>query len=142
MELYDHPDMSEEPMNCLPTPADSRYLLSNSSSKGLTSMAQRGSGKPPDPSASNGFALLSSVVPKVNTQSGSVISKIEDILQQMVDCIIDEKKELVVHLRSRTRSGNEILDVASGATKNSATMEARTIRFPGRTAQEAWKFSK
>src|SRR5580658_7712071 len=133
MELDDHPDMSGEPMNCLPTPADGRYLLPNSSSKGLTSMAQRGSGKPPDPSASNGFALLSSVVPKINTQSGSVISKIEDILQQMVDCIIDEKKELVLHLRSRTRSGNEILDVASGATKNSATMKARTIRFPGRT---------
>jgi hypothetical protein len=129
MELNDHLDMSREPMDYLITLTDGRYLLPNSSSKGLTS------------GANNDFASPSSFIPKLNMQSGRVISKIEDILQQMVDCIIDEKKELVLYLRPRVRSGNEVLDAARGAIKSSATMEARTIRFPGRTAQEAWKFS-
>lgn len=140
MELDDHPDMSGEPMDYLHTLADRRDLLPNSSSKGLTSAEQWPAGKLPDASANNDFASSSSFVPKLNMQSGSVISKIEDILQQTVDCIIDEK-ELVLHLRPRVRSGNEVLDAANGAVKSSATMEARTIRFPGRTAQEAWKFS-
>lgn len=140
MELDDHPDMSGEPMDYLPTPSDGRYLLSNSS-KGLTSEEQGAPGKPPDTSSNDDFASPSSFVPRLNMQSGSIISKIEDILQQMVDCIIDEKKELVLHLKPRIRSGTEVLDAASGAIKSSATTKARTIRFPGRTAQEAWKFS-
>jgi len=141
MELDDHPDMSGEPMDHLYTPSDGRYLLPNSPSKGLTSAEQRALSKPPDTSSSNDFASPYSFVSRLNMQSGSVISKIEDILQQMVDCITDEKKELVLYLKPRIRSGVEVLDAASGAIKSSATTEARTIRFPGRTAQEAWKFS-
>lgn len=129
-------------MDYLPTPSDRRYLLPFSSSRRLNSAERRGSGRPPETSSKNDFALPSSVVPQVNTQSGRVISKIEDILEQLVDCIIHEKKELVLHFKSRIRSGSEVLDVDSGVIKSSATMEARTIRFPGRTAQEAWKFSK
>jgi len=128
-------------MDYLPTLGEGRYLLPNLSSKGLISAEQRLSRRPPKASANNGLVSPSSLVPKLNMQSGSVISKIEDILQQMVDCIIDEKKELVLHLRARVRSGNEVLDAANGAIKSSAMMEARAIRFPGRTAQEAWKFS-
>jgi hypothetical protein len=141
MELDYYLDMSGESMDYSPTFGDGRYLLPNLSSKGLTSAEQRPSGKPPEASANKVFVSQSSLVPKLNMQPGSVISKIEDILQQMVDCIIDEKKELVLHLRARVRSGNEVLDAANGAIKSSAMMEARAIRFPGRTAQEAWKFS-
>jgi hypothetical protein len=140
MKLHDLLDMSRKSLDYLPTPSDGPCLLPNSSSRGLTSAGQRCSGKPSDPSANSNFASPS-FVPRVNTQSGSVISKIEDILQQMVDCIIDERKELVLHLKSRTGSGVVFLDAASGAIKSSATMEARPIRFPGKTAQEAWKFS-
>src|SRR6202035_4594744 len=103
MELNDHPDMSGEPLEYLPNPSVGRYLLQNSSSSGLPSAEQRGSGNPSEASANNNCVSPSSFVSKINMQSGSVIPKIEDILQQMVDCIIDEK-ELVLHLKSRIRS--------------------------------------
>jgi hypothetical protein len=142
MELDDYPDMSGEHMNYLPTTSDGLYLLPNSSSRGLTSVEQKNSVQLPGDSISDDFVSLSSLSLKVNTQSGRVISKIEDILQQVVDCILDEKKELVLHLKPRIRSGNEALDAHTGAIKTSSKTEARTIKFPGRTAQEAWKFSR
>lgn len=142
MELDDYPDMSGEHMNYLPNTSDGLYLLPNSSSNGLTSVEQKNSVELPGDSTNNDFVSLSSLSLKVNTQSGIVISKIEDILQQVVDCILDEKKELVLHLKPRIRSGYEALDAHTGAIKASSKTEARTIKFPGRTAQEAWKFSR
>lgn len=134
--------MNRESTACQPTPSDDRYLLPSSSSRGLTSTEHTDLGKPADTSANSNFVSPSPLLPKVNWQAGSVISKIEDILEQVVDCIIYGNKELVLHFKSRTRPGNGVLDVGSGAIRISSMAETRTIRFPGRTAQEAWKFSR
>jgi hypothetical protein len=140
MELDNYPDIGQFPMDCVSSLSNGRFLLSNSSSSQVTYSKQGLPGKPSD-YIRNDPTPLSSLVPKVNVHSGDVISKIEDMLQHMVECIIGEKKELVLHLKSRMKPGDEVLDEASGAVKCSPTMETRTIRFPGKSAQEAWKFS-
>lgn len=141
MDLNNYPDISLMPMDCLANLSNSCFLLSDSSSSELMSSGQRPRNQLSDRARTSDFTAPSSFVPNVNTQSGDIISKIEDILQHMVDCIIDEKKELVLNFKPRIKPGNKVFDATNGAIKCSTTMEARTIRFPGKTAQEAWKFS-
>jgi hypothetical protein len=141
MDLDDHLDLIEGPTNCFPTPSNGSYRLPNLCSRELTLAEQMSLGKLPDVSANSGCVLPASSDKKVNAQAGSVISKIEDILEQVLDCVIDEKKELVLCLKPRVRSGRKFPNTGSGAIKICSAKEARTVRFPGRTAQEAWKFS-
>jgi hypothetical protein len=141
MDADIHPNISRQPIDCPAAPSNGKSLLSNSLSCGLIPSDESASGKPSNCTRNNDLASSCSFAPKVNMQSGDIISKIEDILHHMVDCIADEKKELVLRLKPRIKAGNEALDEASGAIKCSTTMEARAIRFPGKTAQEAWKFS-
>lgn len=71
-----------------------------------------------------------------SNQLGFVISKIEDIFESITDCILDEKKELVIHLKSRSRSKPR---QEEGEEEN----DKRTkVVFPSKNAKEAWKFSK
>lgn len=141
MDLDIHSDVCHPPMDYLANLSNECSLLSNFSSSQLIFSTRGGIDMPSNLARNNDITSSLFLLPKVNTQLGDVISKIEDILQHMVDCIIDEKKELVLYLRSRKSPGNEVPDVTSGAIKCSTTMKAHTIRFPGKTAQEAWKFS-
>jgi hypothetical protein len=79
---------------------------------------------------------------EADLQAGAVVAKIEDILEEMVDCISGEKKELVIHLKSRPKHRSQRINSVLQVLKDSTNTEARAVRFPGRTAQEAWKFSK
>lgn len=69
-------------------------------------------------------------------QAGYVISKIEDIFESIADSILNQKQELVIHLRNRRKPGPQ----------NSATqvrsIKTYEVRFPSRSPQEAWKFSE
>lgn len=76
------------------------------------------------------------------SQPGAVISKIEDIFESLVDCILDEKKELVIRLKCRAKLGPQVLHSGSGTVKSTPTTKERTISFPSKTPQEAWKFSR
>lgn len=77
-----------------------------------------------------------------NTQAGAVITKIEDIFESLIDCITNEKKCLVLRLKSRGKPGRRALDSATGAIINTENMEAKEITFPGKTQKEAWKFGR
>ena len=76
-----------------------------------------------------------------SNQAGAVISKIEDIFESIADCLLDEKKELVIRLKTRGKPGTHIHDLLTSTIKSLPTSEARTIKFPSKSPQEAWKFS-
>ncbi|KFY24316.1 hypothetical protein V493_05317 [Pseudogymnoascus sp. VKM F-4281 (FW-2241)] len=76
-----------------------------------------------------------------NFQAGAVIAKIEDIFESLLDCITNEKKCLVLHIKSRGKNGRQTLDAATGAIRNTANVETKEITFPGKTQKEAWKFA-
>jgi meiotic recombination protein SPO11 len=78
----------------------------------------------------------------INLQAGEVITKIEDIFESLLDCIINEKKCLVLHIKSRARNGRHTIDAATGAIRNAGNVETKEITFPGKTQKETWKFGK
>jgi meiotic recombination protein SPO11 len=75
-------------------------------------------------------------------QAGMVITKIEDIFESIADCILDEKKELVIQLKSRVKPENRASQHESLVAKKRAKSDVRKITFPSRSPQEAWKFSR
>ncbi|KAL5313601.1 hypothetical protein ACEPPN_018022 [Leptodophora sp. 'Broadleaf-Isolate-01'] len=70
-------------------------------------------------------------------QVGAVISKIEDIFESIADCILEDGKELVIELKSRSKSKAKVEDDGGDGTRR------RTIKitFPSRNQREAWKFT-
>jgi hypothetical protein len=74
-------------------------------------------------------------------QAGAIVNKIEDIFESIVDCILDEGKELVIPLKSRPKKNNANRDDSTQVNKSPNT-EARNITFPSKSPQEAWKFSR
>ncbi|KAF4632534.1 hypothetical protein G7Y89_g5596 [Cudoniella acicularis] len=73
------------------------------------------------------------------SQSGAVISKIEDIFEQMTDCILDEKKVMTIELKSRY--SKRVKSSENDPRRKPSKPETRTITFPSKSPQEAWKFS-
>jgi len=45
-------------------------------------------------------------------------------------------------LKTRKRAGNQVHDAASGAIKNISDEKTTAVKFPSRSPQEAWKFSR
>jgi hypothetical protein len=88
------------------------------------------------------IAPVAQVLPDASRHAGAVISKIEDVFEHMIDDLGSDNRELVIPLKSRSRASGETLDAADGAIKQPPATEARAIRFPGKTVQEAWKFSR
>ena len=116
-------------------------LLSNLPSSKLTSSFPTGPG----------HSLLGT--PSSN-HAGVVISKIEEIFEAMTDCILGEKEELAIQLKSRSGRGGKVSDqcdrredengmTAKKSSRNKQSQDQfRTIKFPSKSPQEAWKFSK
>jgi len=71
-------------------------------------------------------------------QAGAVISKIEDIFEAIADCILAEGKELVIELKSRSKSKTQLREDELKGNGG----KLRRITFPSRNQKEAWKFSK
>jgi meiotic recombination protein SPO11 len=81
-------------------------------------------------------------IPVDRNQAGAVITKIEDIFESIADCILDDGKELMIPLKSRTRNKNTANQDDSTKANRSLNSEARSITFPNRSPQEAWKFGR
>ncbi|KAK6581907.1 hypothetical protein PZA11_005604 [Diplocarpon coronariae] len=71
-----------------------------------------------------------------SNQLGIVISKMEKIFESITDCILDEKKELVIRLKSRSKK-RQVLD----ENDSEAPEKSTKITFPSKNAKEAWKFT-
>ncbi|KAG4437979.1 hypothetical protein IFR05_006560 [Cadophora sp. M221] len=70
-------------------------------------------------------------------QVGAVISKIEDIFESIADCILEEGKELVIELKSRSKSKAKVEQDGGDDIRRRTTK----ITFPSRNQKEAWKFT-
>jgi meiotic recombination protein SPO11 len=74
------------------------------------------------------------------SQAGRVIAKIENIFESITDCILDQRKELVVSLRSRPKCKSK--DSEESMPNLKSKPELKNITFPSKSPQEAWKFSE
>jgi meiotic recombination protein SPO11 len=75
-------------------------------------------------------------------EAGAVISKIEDIFEAIADCILSEKKEVTIQLKTRKKTGKQDQSSNSKAKPACSEADVRTIRYPSMKPQEAWKFSE
>ncbi|KIN01593.1 hypothetical protein OIDMADRAFT_160910 [Oidiodendron maius Zn] len=82
------------------------------------------------------FEGAANELPENSNQAGAVISKIEDIFHSIADSILHQKQELVIHMRSRQKVGNQNIGTQNGAVKR-----LYKVRFPSKSPQEAWKFA-
>lgn len=62
--------------------------------------------------------------------SESVISKIESVLEEQVDVLLDQTGSMSVTLKMPPKRQG-----------NGKSITERQYRFPGKTAEEAWRFS-
>ncbi|KAK4501379.1 hypothetical protein PRZ48_007188 [Zasmidium cellare] len=69
-----------------------------------------------------------------SSQGPSVTAKIEACFEQIVDDLLNEKDEVSITLKTRKRTGS--------ARDGQSTTPERRICFPGKTAEEAWRFCK
>lgn len=72
-------------------------------------------------------------------QTGVVITKIEDILDTITDCILAGKKELVIELKSRSSQKKKDFDHDVDMYRKLRT-SIRKIRYPSKCPTEAWRF--
>jgi len=98
-------------------------------------------------SANNGETQPSSSPPRtlmlVNpNQAGAIVSKIEDIFENIAGCILDGNKVLEIRLKSRGRKAATGRDAVTGPIKSLEDDAVRIIKFPSKSPKEAWKFSE
>ena len=77
----------------------------------------------------------------VQPQAGSVIAKLEDMLETVVDCLL-ASQPLTIHLKTRSKSAKQSLDAVTGILRNDGWAETKEISWPGKSQREAWKFGK
>ncbi|KFY71813.1 hypothetical protein V499_08004, partial [Pseudogymnoascus sp. VKM F-103] len=131
--------MNHDLLNLYQDASSDRLLLHNSPYDKLISQNQLNVSSQQNHADSQ---LISQGAPRNNNlQAGEVITKIEDIFESLLDCIINEKKCLVLHIKSRGKKGGQTLDAATGAIRNTRNVETKEITFPGKTQKEAWKFA-
>lgn len=112
---------------------DSQYVLPDLQSTTLT---------PSGPTINSlSDHLLAPSSPRINPQAGHVISKIEDILESIINCLIEGQSQLVIPLKKRPKPYKEPTIRDMSQIRNRPGTETTTISFPGKTQHEAWKFS-
>lgn len=92
------------------------------------------------------FALLPDVDPDAamsgeNHDRPWLIAQIEQIFEQQVDTVLASDRNLSISLKSRTRRLRQPLSLCS-SPGNTVSTDSRTFRFPGRSEQEAWRYSQ
>ncbi|TVY31925.1 Meiotic recombination protein, partial [Lachnellula occidentalis] len=121
-----------------PQPSLPRTLLPHLPNSSLTPQkaASRPNGNPPTASGSS---------PVTRYSPGAVIAKIEDIFEVMTDCMLGQKSELVIPLKTRRRKPKAASDGDSGdnapSTRKKAKSDTRIITFPSKSPREVWKFT-
>lgn len=85
-------------------------------------------------------AALASLTPAKTKDD--VIARIETILEAMVDVLLKEGDKLIIPLASRTSTPAPSLDDSGEPdVMITAVRQVKEITFPGKTAQEAWRFT-
>ncbi|KFY59834.1 hypothetical protein V496_05518 [Pseudogymnoascus sp. VKM F-4515 (FW-2607)] len=120
--------------------SSNKSLLSDSVYDEPISQNQLGTAFPEDHADS--LAISQGYPRNNNFQAGAVITKIEDIFESLFDCIKNEEKSFILHIKSRGKNGRQTLDTATGVIRNTGNVETKEITFPGKTQSEAWKFGK
>jgi hypothetical protein len=72
--------------------------------------------------------------------SSSVLAKIENIFESMLDVLLNERGQLSVAIKTRPRSRQQQLDSASASQTPAESIQH--LCFPGKTEKEAWRFGK
>ncbi|OAF54367.2 hypothetical protein VC83_09336 [Pseudogymnoascus destructans] len=134
-----YPAMDYNFLNLWKNASSDNSLLPNSPYDKLISQNQLAPSPPED--YADSLAISQGAPRNNNLQAGEVITKIEVIFESLFDCIINEKKCLVLHIKSRGGNGQQTIDAASGAIRNTRNVETKEITFPGKTQKEAWKFA-
>ncbi len=120
-----------------------RQLLSNLPDRKLTSGSDENIPNVPDNIQARGQNQQTSLPARNNTnQAGAVISKIEKVFESITDCILDEKKELVIRLKTRSKVKAIAEDGMNEGSSKTKKSEFRRITFPSKNPKEAWRFSR
>ncbi|CZR56625.1 related to MEIOTIC RECOMBINATION PROTEIN REC12 [Phialocephala subalpina] len=96
---------------------------------------------PGAPGTSTGPSRVStkrSALPSAPNRAGAVILKIENIFESIVECVMGDKKELVIQLKTRSKKAKDSEeDVNMELGRKS---DIRRIKFPSKGPREAWRF--
>lgn len=72
--------------------------------------------------------------------SGDVIDKIEAVMEQMVDALLNDKTEISITVKTRRATSTTKSSKHANGGPRDATAPSRTLRFPGKSEDEAWRF--
>lgn len=89
---------------------------------------------------SNEDISYSFVKPQPRLPDGAVVTKIEEYMEEMFDSIQDKNRsEVIIRLKPRPNRNRSQGAITTGNTDQERTV---IVRYPGKTEQESWKFSK
>jgi meiotic recombination protein SPO11 len=77
-----------------------------------------------------------------NSQAGAVVSKIENIFENIASCILDEEKVMSIKLKNRGKLSATGKNATTSNIRSIPNEVTRSIEFPSKSPKEAWKFSK
>lgn len=92
----------------------------------------------PKSAAPSRLVLMSSAA---ESRSG-VIDKIEDVFEQIADAMLNEQDEIGLTLKARTKATTGALQHPHEVPVHRRDTKIRRVCFPGKSAKEAWRFSK
>jgi hypothetical protein len=72
--------------------------------------------------------------------SSTVLAKIENIFEGMLDVLLNERGQLSIAIKTRPTSRQQQLD--STRTSQTPTEAVQLLCFPGKTEKEAWRFGE
>jgi hypothetical protein len=72
--------------------------------------------------------------------SSSVLAKIENIFEGMLDVLLNERGQLSIAIKTRPTSRQQQLDSTSAS--QTPTEAVQLLCFPGKTEKEAWRFGE
>ncbi|KAF2198536.1 DNA topoisomerase IV, alpha subunit [Delitschia confertaspora ATCC 74209] len=107
-------------------PSDDELLLTNSIGQSV---------------ATNETKDKSSASGQTTRNHDGVIDRIESILTDVVDALIEDRDQLSITLRTRSGTSGRKFDAANGIVPTASAFKTRKITFPGNTPQEAWRFT-
>jgi len=70
-----------------------------------------------------------------------VREKIDEVFHQIEDALLHEKNILVIELKSRVHRTTKSSTATGSSSITDVVTKSRRVCFPGKTAQEAWRFT-